>query len=151
MNTLFSCKHMLNIISTNHFPFLLLILMPKCASPPAGNPQLWNDGPAAARVPHQPPTPTPTTAAAAHAAAAHAAAACHDDAHSGHQHATQYAHWGRCSYANAHGWYQPTAPAGQPAAVPLLGLQLRYRPALSSSSKLLQPLLLPSLPQPSSG
>lgn len=109
-----------------------------------GNPQCPDAGPASARVPQQSPAPAPTAACPP--------AARHDDAGSGHQHAPQHAQRGRRSHADAHGRYQPTAPAGEPTAVPLPSLQLRYRPALSSSPpRLLEPLLLPFVPQPSPG
>ena len=118
--------------------FIGLYWSPDCSL--AGGPQR-PDASAPARVPQQPPSP-------AAAAATRAPAARHDDAHSGHQRAQR----GRCSNAHAPGRHQPAPAPGRLAAVLLLGLQLRYRPAFtSSSSRLLQPLLLPSLPQPSAG
>lgn len=111
----------------------------------AGNPQRPDVTSASARVPKQPPTPS---TAAALAAAACAPAACHDDADSRHQHAQR----GRRSDADTHGQHQPAAAAGQLAAVPLSSSQLWYWPAFSpSSSWLVQPLHLPSLPQPTAG
>lgn len=133
-------------MSLDYYFHLVCILFALCltAFVAAGNPQRPDAGPASARVPQQPPAPAPT--------AARPPAACHDDAGSGYQHAPQHAQRGRRSHADAHGRHQPAAPAGEPAAVPLPGLQLRYRPALSSSPpRLLQPLLLPPVPQPSPG
>lgn len=139
------CSHSVlflgDIISTPCF-FLFVF-------PPAGKSQRPHGGPASARVPQQPPSPASAAAAAARAPAAH-----HDDEDAGHKPAAQHAQRGRRCHADADGGHQPSVTPGQPAAVSLPGLQLRYRPALSSStssSRLLQPLLLPSVPQSSSG